>query len=594
MKKLFLLAFLSITSLSFSQNDYLLGESYYNEEAYEKALQVFKKLHSKSPFNTAYLRRLISCYQKTSQFSEVEKLLLTKLKKNPKYGFLYVYLGYNYERQQLEDLAEKKYALAIKSIEKTGAYAAIIGRTFKEYNLLDKAILAYEKGMSKNENANYNFQIAEIYGEKGAFKKMFGAYIDLIDKKEEYFNLVQQYASKYITEDSENEANVIFKKTLLIKSSSRPKKVWNSLLSWLFTIQKEYGKALIQEKALYRRNSRSLIPIFTLGKIAFENNNYAASKECFDFITQTSSLNGEKINAYLYIAKIAVATNSSKTETLFQSLFDEFGKKARTIRLQVVYADFLTFSQNNPEKAKSVLENALLFSSSKFERARIKLKLGDILVFTGKYNKALRYFSQIQTQLKNHELAHLARFKVAQTSYFKGDFTWAKTQLKVLKNATSQLIANDAVALFLTITDNEPVDAIPSGLAQYSKATLLAFQNKTQQAIDTLSSISLHYKGQPIEDEALFKQAKLLIKLGKFEAAIASLKNVISLNPEGILVDDSYYELAELYNNYIKNSEKATEYYQKIIFEHAASIYWIAARKKYRKIRENPFLTSKE
>ena len=95
MKKLFLLAFLSITSLSFSQNDYLLGESYYNEEAYEKALQVFKKLHSKSPFNTAYLRRLISCYQKTSQFSEVEKLLLTKLKKNPKYGFLYVYLGYN-------------------------------------------------------------------------------------------------------------------------------------------------------------------------------------------------------------------------------------------------------------------------------------------------------------------------------------------------------------------------------------------------------------------------------------------------------------------------------------------------------------------
>ena len=138
-------------------------------------------------------------------------------------------MGYNYERQQLKDLAEKKYALAIKSIEKTGAYVAIIGRTFKEYNLLDKAILAYEKAMSKNENANYNFQIAEIYGEKGAFKKMFGAYIDLIDKKEEYFNLVQQYTSKYITEDSENEANIIFKKTLLIKSSSRPKKVWNSL-----------------------------------------------------------------------------------------------------------------------------------------------------------------------------------------------------------------------------------------------------------------------------------------------------------------------------------------------------------------------------
>ena len=174
---------------------------------------------------------------------------------------------------------------------------------------------------------------------------------------------------------------------------------------------------------------------------------------------------------------------------------------------------------------------------------------------------------------------------MAQTSYFKGDFTWAKAQLKVLKNATSQLIANDALALLLTITDNEPVDSIPSGLAQYSKATLFAFQNKTQQAIDTLSIISTRYKGQPIEDEALFKQAQLLIELDQFEAAITNFKKVIALNPEGILVDDSYYELAELYNNHIKNPEKASEYYQKIIFEHASSIYLVAARKKYRKIR---------
>ena len=585
MKKILLLVFLTITSISFSQDDYLLGESYYKEGAYEKALQVFKKLYSKSPFNTAYLNRLISCYQEISQFTEVEKLLLPKLKKNPEYGFLYVYLGYNYERQQLKKLANKNYDLAIKSIDKHETYGAIIGRTFKEYNLLNRAILAYEKAMSKNENYNYNFQIAEIYGEKGNFKKMFESYVNLIDKKEESFSLVQRYASKYITDDPENEANITFKKTLLIKSSNHPKAVWNSLLSWLFTTQKEYGKALVQEKALYRRNPNSLSAIFSLGKIAFENNNYASAKKCFDFITLTSNLDEEKINAYLYITKIAIATNNTETEKLFQTLFNEFGKKAPTLKLQIVYADFLTFSQNNPHKAKKVLENAMSFSRSKFESAKIKLKLGDILVFIGKYNKALRYFSQIQTQLKNHELAHLARFKVAQTSYFKGDFAWAKTQLKVLKNATSQLIANDALALFLTITDNEPVDSIPSGLAQYSKATLLAFQNKTQQAIDTLNYVIIRYKGHPIEDEALFKQAQLLIKLNQFEAAITNFKKVIALNPKGILVDDSYYELAELYNNHIKNSEKALEYYQKIIFEHASSIYLVAARKKYRKIR---------
>jgi tetratricopeptide (TPR) repeat protein len=589
MKKILLLIFLSIAAVSFSQNDYLLAENYYKEEAYEKALQVFKKLHSKSPFNTFYLSRLISCYQEMSLFVEVEKLLLPKLKKNPEYGFLYVYLGHNYERQQLNKLAKENYDLAIKSIDNYNSYGAIIGRTFKEYNLLDNAILAYEKAMSKNKSANYEIQIAEIYGEKGNFKKMFESYINLIDKNEQFLPLIQRYASKYITNDAENEANISFKKTLLIKSSSRPKEVWNSLLSWLFTTQGEYEKALIQEKALFLRNPKGLEPFFKLGKIAFDSNNYASAKNCFDFIVLTSSFDEVKMNAYLYIAKIAIATNDPETKALFQGLFNSFGKKALTVKLQIVYADFLTFTENNPVEAREVLEKAITFSRSKFERAKIKLKLGDILVFTGKYNKALRYFSQIQTQLKNHELAHQARFKVAQTSYFKGDFAWAKTQLKILKNATSQLIANDAVALFLTISDNEPVDSIPSGLAQYSKATLLAFQNKTQQAIDTLQQISIHHKGQPIEDEALFKQAKLLIKLGQFEAAVANFKKVITLNPEGILVDDSYFELAELYRNHIKNDEKASEYYQKIIFDYTSSIYLVAARKKYRKIRGDAF-----
>lgn len=585
MKKLCLLIFLTITSFSYTQNDYLLGESYYNEGAYKKATEIFKNLYYKSEFNTTYLSRLISCYQETQQFLEAEKLLKSKLKKNPHESYLYVYLGYNYELQQRFKLAKKNYDFALASIDRKNIYGGTIGFIFKNYGLLDNAILAYEKVMAKNKNANYNIQIAQIYGEKGALKKMFEFYIELLDKKEEKLDLVQRYTSKYITDDDENEANIIFRKTLLRKSASNPKDVWNILLSWLFTRQKNYQKALTQEKALYQRNPTDLSAIYSLGKIAFENKNYTTAKECFSFITQNTTLKEEKIEAFLFLTKISAASNIPETEKLFQSLFNEFGKNKLTIKLQVAYADFLTFQQNKPYEAIDVLENAMGFSHSKFDKARIKLKLGDILVFIGKYNKALRYFSQIQTQLKNHELAQKARFKVAQTSYFKGDFPWAKAQLKVLKSATTQLIANDALALFLIITDNEPVDGIPSGLIQYSKAALLTFQNKTQQAIDTLSVVTKNFKGQPIEDEALFEQAKLFLKINQYEAAIINFEKIISLNPAGILIDDAYYELAELYKNYLKSPEKASEYYQKIIFEHSSSIYLVDARKKYRTIR---------
>lgn len=589
MKKYILLVVLLISSFGYAQNEFVIAENYFREGAYEKATTIFKKLYDRSPFNTSYLQRLLSCYQETNQFVTAEELLKTKIQSNPSQVFLYVYLGYNYELQQQKETATIYYGKALSAIDKKSNYSGIIATLFKNYSLLDFAIVAYEKAMKNNPNANYNFQIAQIYGEKGAFKKMFQSYIDLIDKNPDYINNVQRYASRYLTEDAENKNNILFRKTLLRKSASNPKDVWNVLLSWLFAQQKEYGKAFIQERALYQRNPESLSQIFLLGKIAFENTDYDAAKQIFAFVNEKTYLRDEKFEANLYLVNIAIKTKSNQTENLFETLFTAFGKNETTLRLQVLYADYLTFQKNEATKAIVVLKGALAFSNSKFDKARIKLKLGDVLVFTGKYNKALIYFSQIQTQLKNHPLAQKATFKVAQTSYFKGDFTWSKAQLKILKSATTQLIANDAIDLFLTITDNESVDSIPSGLTAYAKADLLSFQNKNQDAIAVLKGVLLNFKGQPIEDDALFKQATLFIKQQEFENAISNFEKIIQGNSEGILRDDAHYALAELYNNQLNNPEKASEHYQKIIFDFASSIYLVDARNKFRKLRGDTF-----
>ncbi len=93
------------------------------------------------------------------------------------------------------------------------------------------------------------------------------------------------------------------------------------------------------------------------------------------------------------------------------------------------------------------------------------------------------------------------------------------------------------------------------------------------------------YQGQSIEDEALFNQAKLLVTEQQYEMAVTNLLKIISIDPEGILTDNSYYLLGEIYKNNIKDFEKASEYYQKIIFEKPSSIYLVDARQKYREIR---------
>ena len=216
MKKNVALFLLFISTFCFSQNkdqsEFFIAETYYRQGEYEKATQIYKKLYDKSSFNTTYLNRLISCYQQTDKFLIAENLLKEKINKNPSQTYLYVFLGYNFDKQQLQELAKNNYEKAINSLDENAAYGGIIGRLFKDYNKLDLAITAYQKSMEKNPSSNYNFQIAQIYGEKGDFKQMFESYINLVDKNSNYLNLIQRYSSKYITDDSENETNILFRK----------------------------------------------------------------------------------------------------------------------------------------------------------------------------------------------------------------------------------------------------------------------------------------------------------------------------------------------------------------------------------------------
>ena len=128
-------------------------------------------------------------------------------------------------------------------------------------------------------------------------------------------------------------------------------------------------------------------------------------------------------------------------------------------------------------------------------------------------NEALIYYSQIQTSLKNSIISQEARFRVAKASYYKGDFKWAESQLKILKSSTSQLIANDALDLKLLISDNKYDDSTQTALKLYAKADLLAFQNKTNEAIAKLDVIIANHKTESIMDQALYKQARLFEKL---------------------------------------------------------------------------------
>ena len=93
------------------------------------------------------------------------------------------------------------------------------------------------------------------------------------------------------------------------------------------------------------------------------------------------------------------------------------------------------------------------------------------------------------------------------------------------------------------------------------------------------------YKGQQIEDDALYTQAIFYQELEAYTSAEANLLTILNFHPESLLIDDSIFALGILYRDRLNDPEKAQEMFEKIIFEFPSSIYLVDARKYYRKLR---------
>ena len=135
------------------------------------------------------------------------------------------------------------------------------------------------------------------------------------------------------------------------------------------------------------------------------------------------------------------------------------------------------------------------------------------------------------------------------------------------------------------ISDNKYEDSLQVALKLYAKADLMAFQNKKQEAIMLLDTILQEHKTESIVPQALFKQAQLFEKGKEYQRAENNYSNILINYKEGILVDDATFALANVYINYLSEPEKAKALYEDIVFNHADSIYFIEARKRYRALR---------
>lgn len=587
MKKIIAFVFLFLSLWANAQNEQL-AQNYYDRGEFEKAVVSYEELLKNNPGNSLFFQRTVECYQQLQQFDKAEKALQARLEKF-KQSNLLIELGYNYQLQKDEAKAKKYYEQAIDRISKNVNEAYGIGYTFERKSLLDYALLAYKTATEIEPRLTFNSQMAVIYGQQGKTDLMIETYLVEAYQNPQNLPLIQSQLSRFMNEDADETFNDNLRKSLLLRAQKTQDIFWNDFLSWFFIQQKEYGKAFIQQKAIYKREPESFSNIVNLGQMAIEDNDQEAATEILTFVLQNTNDIDLIIQANSYLMEMKIENSQEKDYVAISQELDklitEFGVSPYTLPLLRLQANFSAFQLKKPEEAKTILKNVMEMDLSRNQTAEVKMELADILLFEEKFNQALIYYSQVENDMSGDVLGQEASLKTAKTSYYKADFEWANHQLKVLKSASTQLIANDALDLFLLISDNTVEDSTQTALKKFARADFLLYQNKKQESLAQFQQILKEHKGEEIEAVTLLRIGKVYEKLGDFSKALENYEAIINNHKEGIYIDEALYFSAEIYADHLKDNEKAKPLYEKVILNHEDSIYSVEARKKYRQLR---------
>lgn len=616
MKKLFLLFFLFFSLLGFAQRDpqEKLAIQYYQNGEYEKAKEIFKPIYEKN--NSSYI--YVYYYQvlvEMQDYKELEKVAKNQHKKFPKVQRYIVDLAYVYEVSGNTSKAVKEYEDAIKNVPNVENSYKELYNAFLYKAKRDYAMETLLRGRKQLNNPKlFSKELTNLYLQLKLYDNVIEEAITLLaDDDAKYMATAEQNLQNLLMDDEDGQRYLKIKSKLQETIQKHPNnQSYVSLLYWIYQLNKDYPAAFILAKSIDKKRANDGATVYTLARSMANNREYDLAMEALKYVISK----GES-SSYYYSAKYdllnlryqklistyPIDLNAAKAlEKEYQKVLDENGVHEGTSDVVHKYAHLLAFFVNKPDQAINLLDTAMRYADRDIkEKALYKMDKADILLHVGEIWDATLLYSQIDKELPNDTIGHLAKFKNAKLSFYIGEFAWAESQLDILRAATTKLIANDAMYLSFVISDNleeeeedeeEENNALfqenqtnNQALRYFARADFLIFQNNDAEAMKYLDSVLIVTPFGKLNDDVYYLQAQILIRQKDYFTAETLLKKIIDVYSFDLLADDAIFLLAELYEYYMKDIPQAMEMYKKLLKDHSSSIYAVDARKRFRELR---------
>lgn len=579
--------------------DEQLAAQYYQAGEYDKAVVYYEKLYNKNPIQL-YYNYYLNCLIFTKDFKKAEKTVKKQQAKAEWDLRFKIDMGRVNRAKGDEDKAKKEFQAAVDGItELTSSKHVIeVSDAFLAINERDYAIAALKQGrkMLKGQYT-FNIELAEVYAMKKDYTMMITEYLDLLEISDGYMLQVQNLLQVQLDADVDNKISPILRAELVKRSQKYPDQTrWNQMLMWYYMQEENFAMALIQAKAVDKRDKLEGWRVMDLAEIARANRQYTVANDAYDYVISLgpdkdnyNRARIEKVNTrYEQVTSTADYTQADllSVEAEMQSTLDELGKVPSTISLMKTMAHLQAFYLHKTKEAITLLEEAIKMPGvTPQKNAECKLELGDVLLLDGQVWEASLRYSQVEKAFKMDPMGQEAKLRNAKVAFYIGDFHWAQVQLSILKEAPSRLIANDAMYLSILITDNLALDSNPDPLILFAQADLMLFQNKFDQSIKYLDSLDRTFPTHSLADDILYMRYRIEFKRQNYAKAATYLEKLIADYGSDILGDDATFRLAQLYDYHLNDPEKAKQYYLDVITKYPGSLFKVDAQKRYRILR---------
>ena len=575
------------------QIDEQLAAQYYRDQDYENARDLYAQLYERYG-QSHHFQQYIECLLQLKDYGKAEKELKSFARKDPSYYRAAVDLVYVYTLEGKADKARKQFNEITKDLPAHASTLRNLSYAFQNRGLNDMAMTVLEKGNTLLDGKETLYMdMAYLSQSTANYQEAFRYYFLELEVHPGQYNNIRNRLQTMLFYDVNHSISDELRMALLQKTQEKPDNLeLAQLLVWFALQQEDYDIALAQCQSIDRKTHDQDAQINNLASICLNNKQFDVAKEGFSYILDKGKSNpfyGQALTGTIKADYLKLLAENSTDKKAFERLSKRIDDAYNDIntndltKLTLIQADILTYRLGQSDEAIQLLTNAIETVGGKQDQAELKLKLADIYLREDEVWEATLLYSQVDKSLKEEPLGHEARFKNAQLRYFIGEYEWAESQLKVLKAATSKLIANDAMTLSLIIKDNLEADTLGLELKRLARADYRIYQQRDDEAVALLEEI-VTSGNEVSKPHALFRKGEIAEKRRSFAEAEGLYLQIVEQYPQSYMADAALMRAALIEQNELNDHELAKQHYEKLIDDYPTSIYTAQAKKNYRKL----------